>query len=163
MAEYIRLSTDFSPFTEYSALCKSQRSLFKRPRAFPTLSLVQCYEFGKTGALSNGLEDFESQSGGAKYLKIRIARHPGAPMLKSHGHMLGIGHQLASCSRNTTEFLYQFPVIFSGADPLAILQCCQGIDHSKSLMKRRGSRSKTRVRNDADEGNSDKSRQGEGF
>jgi hypothetical protein len=132
-------------------------------KLFPTLSWSVCYEFCKKAALANGLEDFCPQAGRAESLKIRIARHPGAPMLKSHGHMLGIGYQLALGIHDTTEFLNQFPVIFACVNPLAILQCCQGVDHSKRLMQGCGGKRKTRMRNDADEGNSDKSRQGKGL
>jgi len=77
--------------------------------------------------------------------------------------MLGVGYQLPLCSRSSTEFFNQFPMVFAREDPMAILQCCQGVNHRECLMKRRGGRRKARMGHDADEGNSDECRQGKGF
>ena len=46
---------------------------------------------------------------------------------------------------------------------MAILQCCQGVNHSESLIKGRGGRRKSRMGHDADEGNCYECRQGKGF
>jgi hypothetical protein len=103
-------------------------------------------------------EQINSQTYRAEMFKVRITGDPCATMLQCHCGMLGIGYQFALCIRGSTEFLNQLPMALARADPIAILQCSQGVDHSKSLMERCGNRSKTGMGYYADEGNGDERR-----